>query len=127
MNRVTRLGEFSPIGWLFSLGSLSKITELAQILGQLFSNVPVMYLFWQQMGLGDFSTNFSGHPVYEAKKTAFNRFFCWKVILRKKDLLAHTFESVLILVQKESFRARKTYLHTMYIKDIAIGLIKIWR
>jgi hypothetical protein len=32
MNRVTRLGEFSPIGRLFSLASLLKITEVAQLL-----------------------------------------------------------------------------------------------
>jgi hypothetical protein len=32
VNRVTRLGEFSPIGYLFSLGGFLKITEIAQIL-----------------------------------------------------------------------------------------------
>jgi hypothetical protein len=42
---VTRLGEFSPIGWLFTLGSFTKITELAQISGLLFPNIPVMYLY----------------------------------------------------------------------------------
>jgi hypothetical protein len=31
-NRVTRLGEFSPIGQLFILGSLFKISEVGQIL-----------------------------------------------------------------------------------------------
>jgi hypothetical protein len=29
--RVTRLGEFSPIGWLFYFGNFLKITEVAQI------------------------------------------------------------------------------------------------
>jgi hypothetical protein len=33
--RVTRLGEFSPIWHLFSLGSYLKILEVAQILGLL--------------------------------------------------------------------------------------------
>jgi hypothetical protein len=36
-NRVTRLGEFLPIGRLFSLGSVFQITKVAQI--------KVMYLF----------------------------------------------------------------------------------
>jgi hypothetical protein len=34
--RVTRLGEFSPIGWLFTFGTFVKITEVAQIIGLLF-------------------------------------------------------------------------------------------
>jgi hypothetical protein len=33
---VTRLGEYSPIGRLFSLGSFSKISTEAQIFGLLF-------------------------------------------------------------------------------------------
>jgi hypothetical protein len=35
-SRVTRLGEFSPIGRFYSLGSFLKITEVAQILGLFF-------------------------------------------------------------------------------------------
>jgi hypothetical protein len=35
-DRMARLGEISPIGWLFSLGRFSKIAEVAQILGLLF-------------------------------------------------------------------------------------------
>jgi hypothetical protein len=38
--RVTRLGEFSPIGRLFSLASLLKSKEEGQILEVLFSTVP---------------------------------------------------------------------------------------
>jgi hypothetical protein len=34
--RVTRLGEFSPFGSLFTLGSFEKLTELAPIIGLLF-------------------------------------------------------------------------------------------
>jgi hypothetical protein len=41
ITRVTRLGEFSPIGRLFSFASILKITEVAQVLGLLFSKVPV--------------------------------------------------------------------------------------
>jgi hypothetical protein len=47
--RVTRLGEFSPIGLLFSLGSLLKITEVAQHSGLLFSSFQFIYKFWQKM------------------------------------------------------------------------------
>jgi hypothetical protein len=42
-NRVTRLGEFSPLWLLFTLASLMKVTELAHIFGQLFSSVKVLY------------------------------------------------------------------------------------
>jgi hypothetical protein len=41
--RVTRLGEFSPLGRLFTLCSFLKITKVAQILGLPFSTVKVMY------------------------------------------------------------------------------------
>jgi hypothetical protein len=44
--RVTRLGEFSPIGWLITLGSFFLITEVAKIFGLLFSTVKVRYQFW---------------------------------------------------------------------------------
>jgi hypothetical protein len=36
VDRVTRLGEFSPFGWLFTLGSFSKISKVTQILGATF-------------------------------------------------------------------------------------------
>jgi hypothetical protein len=38
---MTRLGEFSPFGRLFSLDRLSKISELVQISCLLFSTVKV--------------------------------------------------------------------------------------
>jgi hypothetical protein len=64
---VTRLGEFSPIGCFFSLGSFFfKITEVSQIYGLFFPNVLVIYLFLRNTGFGDsfgdFFTNASGHP-----------------------------------------------------------------
>jgi hypothetical protein len=34
--RVTRLGQFLPIGWLFTLGSVLKLTKVAKFLGLLF-------------------------------------------------------------------------------------------
>jgi hypothetical protein len=43
--RVTRLGEFILTGRLFSLAGVLKFTEVAQILGLLFSTVPVLYKF----------------------------------------------------------------------------------
>jgi hypothetical protein len=36
-NRVTRLGEFSPIGQLFTLDTFKKILDVSQIFGLLFS------------------------------------------------------------------------------------------
>jgi hypothetical protein len=64
--RVTRLGEFSPIGRLFTLGSVMKITEVAKHFGLLIKTETVMYSFdkkWvgQHFGLLFFS-NSSGHP-----------------------------------------------------------------
>jgi hypothetical protein len=45
MIRVTRLGEFLPIGRLFSLDSFGEMTEIAPISRLLFSTVKVMYQF----------------------------------------------------------------------------------
>jgi hypothetical protein len=42
-NRVTRLGEFSPNGFFFTLGSFMKITEVARICYFLISTVKVMH------------------------------------------------------------------------------------
>jgi hypothetical protein len=43
--RVSRLGEFSPIRRLFTLGSFQKMAEAAHIFGLLYSTVKVMPLF----------------------------------------------------------------------------------
>jgi hypothetical protein len=64
--RVTRLGEFSPIGWLFSLGTMYfKNIEAAQILRHFFlrkSNA-LLYIInvSSYVNFGRFK-NFSGHP-----------------------------------------------------------------
>jgi hypothetical protein len=47
-NRVTRLGEFSLTGRLFTLGSFQKMAEVAQIFRLLYFTVKVMHLFWQK-------------------------------------------------------------------------------
>jgi hypothetical protein len=65
---VTRLGEFSHIGRLFALGSVLKITEVAQIFSLLFSMVRGVYVSistnnWLGYILGDFFTNSSGHSA----------------------------------------------------------------
>jgi hypothetical protein len=52
-NRVTRLGKFLPIGWLFSFGSFLQITEIAQIIGLLFSAV-YMFSVWPKMAWATF-------------------------------------------------------------------------
>jgi hypothetical protein len=70
-NRVTRLGDFSPIRLLFSLASLLKITEVAQILGPRFSTVPVMLKkitkIWLGYIMGSFFTISSGHTGCQSK------------------------------------------------------------
>jgi hypothetical protein len=43
LNRVTRFGELSPIGTLFSLGRSLKIAEVVQIFGPLFSTDSVYF------------------------------------------------------------------------------------
>jgi hypothetical protein len=54
------LGEFSPIGWLFTLGSFLKMTEVAQIFGLLFPNVSATYvLILTESGLGNSWASFS--------------------------------------------------------------------
>jgi hypothetical protein len=40
--RVTRLGDFSPIGRLFTLGLFTKITKVAQMFGLIFTTAKVM-------------------------------------------------------------------------------------
>jgi hypothetical protein len=63
---VARLGEFSPIGQLFSLGSVLKITEGGHFLATFFhgtGNVLILTNHWLGYILGDFFTNPSGHPA----------------------------------------------------------------
>jgi hypothetical protein len=69
VNFPTRLGEFSPIEWLFTLGSSLKMTEVARIYGLLFTNVSATYLLiltkmgWNRYIFGYFFKNSSGHPA----------------------------------------------------------------
>jgi hypothetical protein len=49
---VTRLGEFSPIGRLFTSGSVLKMTKAVQIFGLHIFSEKVMHQLWQQNGLG---------------------------------------------------------------------------
>jgi hypothetical protein len=51
---VTKLGEFSPIGRLFSMGSFVKITEVTQFLAQfLLRKKPyIRYVIMAKNGLG---------------------------------------------------------------------------
>jgi hypothetical protein len=52
LNRVTRLGEFSPIGRLFTLGCVRKITEVAQIYGLHFFHGTIYVLILTKKWLG---------------------------------------------------------------------------
>jgi hypothetical protein len=55
-----RLNEFFTIGSLFTLGSVLKITEVAQFSGQLISTVQLMYSFWHiWIGWATFWATFS--------------------------------------------------------------------
>jgi hypothetical protein len=58
--RVTRLGENSPNGWLFALGSYMKIPEVAHIFG-LFVQMLSLSINFDKKGpgyiLGEFFTN----------------------------------------------------------------------
>jgi hypothetical protein len=58
-NRVTRFGEYSPLGQVFSLKVFfCKITEVAKIIGEPFSSAKVMYVLVKtKLGLAA-----SGHP-----------------------------------------------------------------
>jgi hypothetical protein len=65
LSRVTRLGEFSLIGPLFTVGTVLKITEVEQIFGLLFPRYRnVLILTKKCLGyiLVDFMTKSSGHP-----------------------------------------------------------------
>jgi hypothetical protein len=53
MTRVTRLGEFSPIGRLFLWVVFVKITEVAQIKWATFTTVTYMYVeFFGKIWIG---------------------------------------------------------------------------
>jgi hypothetical protein len=47
---VTRLDEFSPIGRLFTLGSLLKISEVAKVLGYFYAQIGFYINFGKKMG-----------------------------------------------------------------------------
>jgi hypothetical protein len=53
-----QIGQIFPIGLLLALGSF-LFTELAQIVGQLFSTAKVMHQFWPKNGLGYILGHFS--------------------------------------------------------------------
>jgi hypothetical protein len=61
---VTRFGELSPVGRLFTL----KITEVAHVVLGTFSHGKTDALIlpkkWLGYIMGDFSTNSSGHPAH---------------------------------------------------------------
>jgi hypothetical protein len=58
-SRVTRLGEKSPNGRLFTLDSYLKITEVSHTFGLLYSMVKFKHNFGQKNGLGYILGDFS--------------------------------------------------------------------
>jgi hypothetical protein len=77
--RVTRLGENSPKGWLFTMVSCSKIRKVATKFVLLFFKCKSYILTLTKNGLGyilgDFFPNSSGHP---------DRHVCTKIECTKK-------------------------------------------
>jgi hypothetical protein len=61
--RVTRLGDFSPNGRLFVLGIFWKMTNIPQFGATFLQSIDYVFILAWKMGLGDFFTNSSGHPV----------------------------------------------------------------
>jgi hypothetical protein len=98
LNRVTRLGEFSPNGWLFTLASFfENLLKHPTFLGYLFPRQGFC-VDSDKNGLGyilgDFFTNSSGHPASElpprpsyertcVKCTYLSRIFCVKSFVLK--------------------------------------------
>jgi hypothetical protein len=68
--RVTRLGEFSPIGRLFASGIFLKITEVVQIFGLLFPRYTFCSIF-TKCCWDTFFTSASGHPDRSSPRTRF--------------------------------------------------------
>jgi hypothetical protein len=66
-DRVTRFGEFSPIGQMFPAGSFLKVTALVHNYGQYFPLGKSYVLILTKIGLGcilgEFLINSLGHPV----------------------------------------------------------------
>jgi hypothetical protein len=46
--------NFRPNGWLFTLGSHLKITEVSHIFGLLYSVIEIKHKFWPKMGCATF-------------------------------------------------------------------------
>jgi hypothetical protein len=62
---MTSLGVFSPIRWLFNLGSFLKLTELVPFSDYGFPRIRLCIIFdikWIWLNFGQFFTNSSGHP-----------------------------------------------------------------
>jgi hypothetical protein len=60
-SRVTRLGDFSPIGRLFTLTSFLEMTEVRKGVGPFFPRCELRNSFFDGYSLGVFFTNTSGH------------------------------------------------------------------
>jgi hypothetical protein len=70
LNRVTRLGECLPNGWLLTSGRYLKISEVSYLFELLYSIIKFKHEIGSKNGLGYilgdvFFTNSSGHPGFE--------------------------------------------------------------
>jgi hypothetical protein len=93
--RVTRLGEFSPVGRLFSLGTCLEITEIVQFLGLLFPKLCINFDKGVGLHFGQFFRKLIWSPSMEdgfkhhqpMKKRYFRPIFPPKTIACTKKLL----------------------------------------
>jgi hypothetical protein len=72
-NRMTRFGEFSPIGWLFTLGTFLQITKVFGYFLKGLGHAFVSAKHGLGSILGDFFANSSGHPVYHSETSQFRK------------------------------------------------------
>jgi hypothetical protein len=78
-SRLNRLGEFSPIGSLFTLDNFWKITQKPKFVDYFFQRKSYMLIMLKNVFgyiLGDFFTTSSGHP--ENESISRKKFIVWK-------------------------------------------------
>jgi hypothetical protein len=96
LTSLTRLGEFSPIGQLISLGIFMKIIKRVEFPVRFFHRKKFMHKFWQKNGLGyslgDFFASSPGHPARNASVFAFSlKKTWWSLMANRKKWLKQTF------------------------------------
>jgi hypothetical protein len=110
---VTRFGQCSLIGRLFSLVTLSKITEVEQSVGLLFPQYKLCINLDKNTGLATlyFFTNSSGHPAWRVPGIIFtkmcDRSHCNDAMFAKKS--ANHATSIIFGGETERRMTRENY------------------